>query len=60
MSGSGETYARSDGKYAFRVRASNGEIVATDGGQGYDRRSAAKETLQKLMRGDYDGPITDK
>lgn len=59
MPGKGETYKRSDGTYAFRVKASNGEIVATDGGQGYVARSSAKETLEKLMRGDYDGPIED-
>jgi hypothetical protein len=32
--------------------------VATDGGQGYDDEADAKETLEKLMRGDYNGPIT--
>lgn len=60
MAGSGETYQRSDGKYAFRVKARNNEIVATDGGQGYNSRTDAKSTLEKLMRGDYDGPITDE
>ena len=60
MAGSGEDYPRSDGKYAFCVRAGNNEIVATDGGQGYNSRADAKATLEKLMRGDYNGPITDK
>ena len=55
MSGSGETYARSDGKYAFRVKASNGQAVATDGNQGYEQRSSAKSTLTKLMAGEYKG-----
>jgi uncharacterized protein YegP (UPF0339 family) len=59
MAGSGETYSRSDGKYAFRVRAGNNEIVATDGGQGYNSRADAKATLEKLMRGDYNGPIKE-
>lgn len=58
MAGSGEVYKRADGKYAFRVKASNGEIVATDGSQGYNSASDAKATLEKLMRGDYDGKIT--
>jgi len=58
MAGSGEVYQRSDGKYAFRVKAGNHEVVATDGGQGYDNAAAAKSTLQKLMSGDYDGPIS--
>ena len=34
MAGLGELYLRADGKWAFRIKASNGEIVATDGGQG--------------------------
>jgi hypothetical protein len=29
--------ARSDGKFAWRIVADNGQIVATDGGQGYER-----------------------
>lgn len=53
MSGSGETYARSDGKFAFRVKASNGQTVATDGNQGYEQRASAKSTLTKLMAGEY-------
>jgi uncharacterized protein YegP (UPF0339 family) len=57
MAGSGEVYTRSDGKYAFRVKASNGEVVATDGGQGYEHKHDALHTLEKLIRGEYDGPI---
>ncbi len=58
MAGSGEVFRRTDGKYAFRVRAGNQEVVATDGGQGYDHAADAKSTLQKLLAGDYDGPVT--
>ena len=60
MAGKGEVYQRSGGTWAFRVKASNGEIVATDGGQGYVRKDSARETLEKLMRGDYNGPITEE
>lgn len=59
MAGSGEVYKRADNKYAFRVRAGNHEVVATDGGQGYDHKVDAKSTLEKLMGGDYNGPITE-
>lgn len=59
MAGKGEIYKRTDGKWAFRVKASNGETVATDGGQGYSGKADAKSTLTKLMAGDYDGPITE-
>lgn len=58
MAGKGEVYKRSGGDWAFRVKASNGEIVATDGVQGYTRSESARETLEKLMRGDYNGEIT--
>jgi uncharacterized protein YegP (UPF0339 family) len=53
MAGTAETYARSDGKFAFRVKSSNGQTVATDGGQGYESRSSAKNTLTKLTAGEY-------
>jgi uncharacterized protein YegP (UPF0339 family) len=58
MAGTGELYKRNDGKWAFRVKASNGEIVATDGGQGYSAKADAQSTLTKLIGGTYDGPIT--
>ncbi len=55
----GEIFKRSDGKFGFRVKASNGQVVATDGGQGYSDKSSARETLTKLLAGDYKGDITD-
>lgn len=58
MAGKGEIYKRNDGKWAFRVKASNGEVVATDGGQGYNAKGDAEATLAKLLSGTYDGPIT--
>jgi uncharacterized protein YegP (UPF0339 family) len=59
MAGSGEIYKRTDGKWAFRVKASNGQVVATDGGQGYEAKSSARSTLERLMAGEYNGPITE-
>ena len=59
MAGSGEIYTRADGKYAFRVKASNGEVVATDGGQGYEHKSDARHTLERLISGEYNGPIKE-
>ncbi len=59
MAGSGEFYRRADDRSAFRIKASNGQIVATDGGQGYESKSDAHETLEKVMRGEYDGPIEE-
>lgn len=59
MPGSGEIYKRKDGKWAFRIKASNGQVVATDGGQGYADKKRASETLGKLMGGSYDGPVKE-
>lgn len=58
MAGSGEVYKRKDGKWAFRVKASNGQVVATDGGQGYSDKKRATETVTKLIGGQYEGPVT--
>lgn len=60
MAGKGELFKRTDSKWAFRVRAANDEIVATDGSQGYVNKTDAKATLEKLMSGEYDGPITEQ
>lgn len=55
----GEIVKRADGKFGFRVKASNGQVVATDGGQGYSDKGDARATLQKLLNGDYKGDITE-
>jgi uncharacterized protein YegP (UPF0339 family) len=58
MAGSGELYKGGDGTWAFRVKASNGKVVATDGGPpGYKAKADARAVLQKLLDGDYKGPI---
>ncbi len=59
MAGSGEVYKRKDGNWAFRVKASNGQVVATDGGQGYNEKSSAMSTLTKLLAGEYNGAIKE-
>jgi uncharacterized protein YegP (UPF0339 family) len=59
MAGHGELYQRADGRWGFRVKASNLKVVATDGSQGYETKRAARDTLEKLMRGEYDGEIKE-
>jgi parallel beta-helix repeat protein len=60
MAGSGELFKGTDGKWSFRVKASNGKVVATDGGPpGYETKTAAREILNHLLKGDYNGPIRD-
>ncbi len=57
MAGKGELYQQRNGKWAFRVKASNGQIVAQS--QGYSKRASARSTLEKLLNGTYDGPIIE-
>lgn len=57
MAGSAEVYQRKDGKWAFRVKASNGQVVATDGAQGYGTKASAVSTVTKLIGGSYDGKV---
>ena len=46
-------YKRSDGKWAWRLRADNGEIIAVDGGQGYENMSDARDMSDEIVRGDF-------
>lgn len=57
MAGKGELYQQRNGKWAFRVKASNGQVVASS--QGYSKRASARSTLEKLLKGAYDGPIVE-
>lgn len=58
MAGSGELFKDTDGTWGFRVKASNGKVVARDGGPpGYKAKADARAVLQKLLDGDYKGPI---
>ena len=46
-------YKRSDGKWAWRLEADNGRIIATDGGQGYDNESDARVMADRIIGGHY-------
>jgi parallel beta-helix repeat protein len=59
MPGKGELYQRSDGQWDFRVKAASGDVVANDAGTGFPTKAKAKTVLQKLLKGDYNGPITE-
>jgi hypothetical protein len=34
-------------------------VVATDGGQGYESKTHARSTLEKVISGQYQGPIKE-
>lgn len=60
MTGSGELFKETDGTWGFRVKASNGKVVATDGGPpGHKSKTDARTVLRKLLDGGYTGPIHD-
>ena len=46
-------YKRADGKWAWRLKADNGAIVATDGGQGYNKREDAELMVDYIVSGGY-------
>lgn len=47
-----EIYRRPDGRFGWRLWA-NGHVVATDHGQGYERRHRAREMGERVASGDY-------
>lgn len=48
-----EVYRREDGKWAWRLRAANGEIIATDGGQGYENEGDCERIGKAVVVGLY-------
>jgi uncharacterized protein YegP (UPF0339 family) len=48
-----EVYRRVDRKWAWRLVAANGEIVATDAGQGYERKVDAIDQARAILGGHY-------
>jgi uncharacterized protein YegP (UPF0339 family) len=53
-------FKRTDDKYAWRLKADNGQVIATDGSQGYSKRADAVEMGTKVITGTYkDAKVTD-
>lgn len=53
-----EVYRRPDGKWSWRLWSA-GKIVATDHGQGYEKKGRAREMCEAVISGAYaDAPIT--
>lgn len=48
MAGKFEVYEDRGGKYRFRLKASNGQVVAS--GQGYTSKSAAKDGCESVRK----------
>lgn len=43
-----EVYKRKDGRWAWRANAANGQVIATDGGQGFENRTDAVESASRF------------
>lgn len=48
-----DVFQRADGKWAWRLKAANGYIVATDGGQGYNNYSDAESMGKRVLSGEF-------
>jgi uncharacterized protein YegP (UPF0339 family) len=46
-------YKRTDGKWAWRLKADNGAIIATDGGQGYNNGADCRTMADRVVGGYY-------
>ena len=44
-----ELYKSSNGEYRWRLRASNGQVIAT-GGEGYSSKAAAQGGIESVKR----------
>ena len=45
-----EIYKRADGLWDWRLKAGNGEIIASSGGQGYTERNDALEAVYRVFK----------
>ena len=57
MAGSGALNRRHDGEWAWLIKAANGQVAATDGGQGYESKTHARTTLEKVISGHHNGTM---
>lgn len=48
-----EIYQRTDGRWAWRLRAGNSQVIATDGGQGYENRADCARIADAVTSGLY-------
>lgn len=44
-----EIYRRTDALWDWRVKAPNGQVVATSGGQGFTERNDAREAVEDIF-----------
>ena len=57
MAGKFEVYEDKSGKHRFRLKASNGQVVAT--GEAYETRAAAKKGCESVQRAADGAPVEE-
>jgi len=58
VAGKFEVYADKQGKFRFRLKAGNGEIVAT--GEAYDTKASALKGVDAVKRAAADATVVDQ
>jgi hypothetical protein len=58
MAGKFELYADKSGKFRFRLKASNGQIIAAS--EAYNSKSSALNGIQSVKTNAPDAPIDDQ
>lgn len=57
MAGKFELYTDAKGKFRFRLKAGNGEIIAV--GEEYESKVSAKNGIESIKKNAPDAPIVD-
>lgn len=57
MAGKLELYEDRAGKWRFRLKAGNGQVIAT--GEAYESKSAAQNGIESIKRNAPDAPVVE-
>jgi len=57
MAGKFEVYADKSGKYRFRLKASNGQVIAS--GQGYASKESCLKGIESVKKNAAEAPVVD-
>ena len=58
MAGTFELYTDAKGEYRWRLKASNGQTIAT-GGEGYSSKASAKNGIESVKKNAPDAPVEE-
>jgi uncharacterized protein YegP (UPF0339 family) len=58
MAGKFELFVDKAGKYRFRLKAGNGEIIAV--GEAYESKASAKKGIESVMKNAADAQVVDQ